>query len=72
MLNPLQNFAEHCCSVGNEFFEATEAPDSMKQRLQRSINMHLQGQRKKKDFVATEDQLKAYHSIRLRNTKKAL
>jgi hypothetical protein len=36
----------------------------MKQRLHRAINMHLQAQRKKQQFVPTEEQKKRYHCFK--------
>jgi hypothetical protein len=54
--------ADHCCSVGRVNFEVNVPPVMMMQRLQRAINMHLQAQRKKQQFVPTEEQMKHYHS----------
>lgn len=53
--------ADHCCSIGTVSYEMKDdSHEIMKQRLQRAINMYLQGQRKKNNFVPTEAQLEAY------------
>jgi hypothetical protein len=44
---------DHCCSVGSVTYEVKESDESMKQRLQRSINVYLNAHRKKKDLVPT-------------------
>lgn len=44
---------DHCCSVGSVTYEVKESDESMKQRLQRSINVYLKAHRKKKDLVPT-------------------
>jgi hypothetical protein len=56
----IKHIAEHCCSVGTLVYEVKESPESMKNRLQKAINMHLQAQRKKNNFVPTHDQIQSY------------